>query len=156
MLTLICHSQCYSQENSKGLSLKVKDLKTVEKNGKSSWALKATLTNHSRDTLFYFSTVDCEPAYFMAMAMADSINLFSDFEKCNVATQTVIAIPPSGQRIIDLVISSTEPMASSFKFKVLLSINRAKNINERIPHDLLVRGKDKDKHILLVSNRIKT
>src|SRR3954468_4401181 len=92
MLTLICYSRYYSQghlyskkdhaqikKNSKGLSLEIGDLKTIEKNDKTSWTVKSTLTNNSRDTVFYFSTVDCDLAYYMIGAEVDSIQLSLDY-----------------------------------------------------------------------------
>ena len=165
MMTLICHSQLYSQSNfkkyreyrklQKMYDLKVEDIKSVQKVGKTSWTAKTTLTNNSRDTLFYFSAVDCEPSYYMIGAAVDSIQLYSDFKPCNVPIQTVIAIPPKGQRIVNLEISSLQPVTSSFDLTVYLSINKAKNIGERIADDMLTRGKNKDRKIFLVSSQIK-
>jgi len=154
MLTLICHSQFYCQTNSKGLSLKISDVKTVEKNGKTCWTAKTILNNHSRDTLFYFSFTDCELAFYMINAEVDSISLSLDYS-CGVATQTVIAIPPKGQRIVNIDFGSARPMTSSFKLKFYLSIDKAKNMAERIPHDMLVRKRDKLRHVLLISNWFK-
>ncbi len=156
MLTLICHSQFYCQTNSKGLSLKVSDVKTIEKNGKASWTAKTILTNHSRDTLFYFSFADCELAFFMISSEVDSIPLSLDYS-CDgdVAKQTVIAIPPKGQRTVNIDISSVRPATSPFKLRIYLSINKAKNMNERIPHDTLMRKRDKVRHVFLVSNWFK-
>jgi hypothetical protein len=162
LLSLICNSKYYSQknpklrikqENSKGLSLKVKGLKPIEKNGKTSWAVTSFLTNHSRDTLLYFSYPGCEPVNFMAMASVETITLFPDFECDTAVKQTVIALPPSAQRAVNLVISSKQPVTSSFAFKVILWIHRAKNLNERIPEKDLIQRTEGE--ILLASNLIK-
>jgi hypothetical protein len=174
MLTLICPSQYYSQriskeakdhhlkvrKNSKGLSLEVKDLKTVEKNGKTSWTVKTILTNHSRDTLFYFGTPDCEQGGYMVYSgstMADSIPLFIDYKNCGTTRslpQTVIAVPPSGKRTVNLEIISQKPSTCS-KFSVCLSIYKAKNMNERNPNYDVMRIEG-DREVWLVSKRIKT
>jgi hypothetical protein len=158
-LILVWGSQGYSQslvytnskqdkakirENSKKLRLKVSDLKTVDKNGKTSWQVNSTLTNNSRDTLFYFTTADCESGNFIAMATVDTISLFADIDPCNISNQTVVAIPPKEQRTVNLLISSERPVTSSMTFMVCLHIYKAENMNERIPHDVLYRGGKKD------------
>jgi hypothetical protein len=155
ILAIISHSNCHSQENSKGLSLKVKDLKAVEKNGKASWTLKATLSNHARDTLFYFSTSDCEPADYLLYPLINEFDPgsvpFVSFEKC-FGEQTVIAVPPGGERTVNLEISAPKALTSSFKFKLFLSVHKAKNTEERIPGELM---RTKERRILVVSNKAK-
>jgi hypothetical protein len=168
IITLICGSKYYSQsvvyttskedrlkikENSKGLSLKIGDLKSVEKNGKTSWTIKSTLTNHSHDTVFYFIIADCEPANFMAMPIRENISLFADFDPCGDEKQTVISLPPKGQRTVDVMFSSQQPVTSSFKFIVFLHLAKANNSTERIPHGALMRMKDRV--IFLHSNKVK-
>jgi hypothetical protein len=163
LLSLIFHAQCYSQknprlrikqENSKGFSLKVKDLKAIEKDGKTSWAVTSVFTNHSRDTLLYFSYPGCEATNFGAIATDETITLFPEVDKCDTPVkQTVIVLPPSQQRTVDLVISSKQPVNSSFAFKVLLWIHRAKNKSERIPEKYLLN--EAEREILLASNLIK-
>jgi hypothetical protein len=142
----------HSQENSKRISLKVKDLKTIQKDGKTSWTVKTILTNHSHDTLFYISSTDCEPAYYSVGADIDSIQLLSNFKECHQPQRTVIAIPPSGKRTVNLEISSVKPVTSSFKLIVYLITGKAKNIDERISDHELFR---KERRMLVVSNRIK-
>jgi hypothetical protein len=158
LLTLICPLQFYSQRlkvknNAKGLSLKITELKTIDNNGKSSWTCKSTLSNHSRDTLFYFITLDCEPADFLIWTKEDSIQLYSDFENCDTTKQTVITVLPSGQRTVNFKFSSIRPVSSSFKIVVYLWLHKANNIYERIPNYVLM--KNNDRSILLKSKRIK-
>jgi hypothetical protein len=137
----------------KKYALKIEDPKTVQKDGKTSWTAKTILTNNSRDTLFYFSTTDCEPSYYLIDSGVDSVQLYAEFNPCVVPKQTVIAIPPKVQRIVYLEIHSFQPVKSSFELKIYLSITKAKNMGERIPEDMLTGDKVRD--ILLVSNRIK-
>jgi hypothetical protein len=141
------------QENSKGFSLKVRDLTIIEKNGGTSWAVTSVLINHSRDTLLYFIIADCEPDNFMAIASVETVTLFPDFECDTANKQTVVALPPSGQRTVNLVISSKTPVTSSFEFKILLLIYRANNKYERISYYNLIETRERE--IFLVSNRIK-
>ncbi len=157
LLILICYSIFYSQENAKGLSLTVKDVKTVEKNGKTSWIAKTILTNHSNDTLFYFSNTNCETNYYLVgAAEVDSVQLFIDFKKCDSLQQIVIAVPPSGQRIVELEINSVRTVKSSFKLIVYLCSIKAKNKYERIPHYYFTNlQRSKENGLLVVSKRIK-
>jgi len=152
MLTLICHSHYYSQTNSKDFRLKVKDVKTVEKNGKTSWTVKTILTNHSRDTLFYFSYVDCEAAFYSVRKIFyksdirndtlidDGNSLSIDKQKCGAAKQTVISVPPSGQRIVNLELVSQNPLTSSIKFFITLYVYKAKNMYDISHVDLMQQG----------------
>lgn len=168
ILVFICNAQFYSQKiskerkehhkrirkNSKGLALKVSDFILLEKNGKSSWAGKAAIYNKTRDTLFYFITPNCEASGFLVMAFADSVSLFADFEPCTNANKIIVAIPPKGKRVIDLVISSTRPVTSPGKFIVFLSAFKAKNGSEPNPNYNKIR-KEVDREIWLQSNKIK-
>jgi hypothetical protein len=158
MLILICHSQCYSQKFSgfqyalfkKKHPFEVKDLKQVQKDGNTSWTVRATLTNRSKDTLFYFSSTCSEPANYMIDTMA----LFVDVKCCDTDQQTVIAIPPRGQRTVDLEISAHKSVTSSIPFRIFFIIYKAKNINERVPMNQLLQHTKGG--ILLVSDQIKT
>ena len=155
ILILICRSQCYSQTNSQGLILKVKDLKTVEKNGKTNWIVKTTLTNYNHDTLFYFAINQYEPPFgFMLNSEELVVILISD-----TVTQTVIAIPPGGQRTFNLEIYPVahDPVvleSSPYnEFEVLLGIYKANNMHEPIPD--LLRWGNKENRILVASDNIK-
>jgi hypothetical protein len=161
-LTFLCHSSFYAQEksktqkrkeqrqrikeNSKGLSLKVKDLKAVEKSGITVWNMKTVLSNHSKDTLFYFSWPNCDASNFMLYTE----ELIIYFDPCDTSAQAVIAIPPREERTVDLEIRSVIPgtvehMSSTVKFKVIFWLFKAKNKNERIPiHDLLMNYRDRE------------
>jgi hypothetical protein len=154
-LLAMCSTHLYSQTNSKGLSLKAREIKTVEENGVVSWQVKTILTNHTHDTLFYFSTIDCEPGYYLIYPMVDSVQLFTDFKKCDPPQQTVIAVPPGGQRKVDLKISSVQPVRSPFKFLIFLHINKAMNSTERIPEDELMKKTYRDRYVLVKSNKIR-
>ena len=153
LLAIMCYSRSYSQENAKGLSLKVKYLATLKKNDKTSWLVKTTLINHSRDTLFYISSKGCEVNHYAVGAIVDSIQLTPDFKDCNPLERTIIAIPPSGQRIFDLEISSLRPVTSSFKFRVYLLSGRVKTRNEPILFEEVMRKKETT--LLVVSKKIK-
>ncbi len=166
ILILICHSQFYSQsnskeyrlkvtKNSKGLSLKVKDLKAVEKNGKTSWTVKAIITNNFRDTLFYFIDSDCQSANFLIYSKSDTTSLIAGCENtATIRKPIVIALPPKGQQTVDLEINAKRLVTSSIKFSVGLSIYKAKNMDERRPPFDIMRLEGRE--IWLVSNRIKT
>ncbi len=152
MLTLICQSQYYSQTKSKEYSLKVKDIETVEKNGKTSWMVKTILTNHSRDTLFYFSYADCEAAFYIVRKVYNKSDIRNDTliddgnsvsidrQKCGAAKHTVISVPPSGQRILNLEMTSLKPLTSSIKFFITLSVYKAKNMYDIHQGDLMQQG----------------
>lgn len=158
-LVLFFQTNCFSQENSKGLRLKVTEVNAIQKNGQTSWKAKAVLSNNTKDTLFYFNMPNCEQAYFMVMAYDNSLQLYSDFEKCDDVQISVTAIAPKESRKIDLIISSKNPVTTPIKFKVLLMLNKAKNSKEQIPRndlDNLELMKKSKRHILIVSNRIKT
>jgi hypothetical protein len=154
LLTLICQSQLYSQSGlkryreQKKYSLKAEDLKAIQKDGKTSWTVKTTLTNRSHDTLFYFITTNCDPAYYAIDTMA----LFVDFKYCNTDEHTIIAVKPKGQRVIDLEISAIRPLTSSISFRIFMFIYKAKNRNDSIPHEKLM----KTRSLMTVSNQIKT
>jgi hypothetical protein len=162
LVALTCYSKYYSQtqskenrlkvkQNSKGLSLKIKDLET---NGKTNWTVKTILNNNSRDTLFYFSFVGCETGYYLVGTSIDTLQVSIDYKNCSTASnQTVIAIPPSDQRTVNLEIISQKPLASSIKLTVYLHIYKAKNLNERFLHDDLM--KKSERRISLISNQIK-
>ncbi len=154
LLTLICHSQFYSQSNFKKYreykkyTLKAEDIKAVQKDGKTNWTVKTTLTNHSRDTLFYFVTTNCETANYSI----DTMTLFVDSPKCETGKQTVIAIKPKGRQIVDLQISAIKPLTSSMSFRIVMFIFKAKNMNDNTPFDWSMTTKP----TLAVSNKIKT
>jgi hypothetical protein len=149
----------YSQENSKGLRLKVTYLNSIQKNGQTSWKLKAEFTNKTKDTLFYFNYPNCEQAHFMVMAYDDTTQLFSDFESCKEDQLIITAIPPKQHRTIELLISSKKPATTPIKFKVLLMLNRANNSHDQTPKNDLnnfTLMKKTKRHMLIVSNRIKS
>lgn len=149
----------FSQENSKGLRLKVTYLNSVQKNGQTSWKLKAEFKNKTKDTLFYFNYPNCEQASFMAMAFDNTSELFSDFENCKEDQFVIIAIPPKQHRTIELLISSKNPVTKPIKFKVLLMLVRATNSHDQTPKNDLnnfALMKKTKRHMLIVSNSIKT
>jgi hypothetical protein len=124
--------------------------KAIQKNGQTSWLVRTTLTNRSRDTLFYFSSTCSEAPYFMV----DAVSLYVDFKKCDSYEQTVIAVPPKGKRRIELELGSRTPLVSSVEFKFIFIIFKAKDLNERIPQtELPQRTKG---GIIVMSNKIKT
>lgn len=130
----------------KKINLKAEDLKAVQKDGNTSWTVKATLTNRSRDTLYYFATPYCKSMDFSV----DTTALFVNDDKCASSEQAVIAVKPKGQYIVDLEIGSKEPLASSMEFRVVMFYKRAKNRNNSVTLDRYERM------FLLLSNRIKT
>lgn len=164
ILTLIYPSQFYSQKNPKGLNLKLKDLETVEKDGKTSWRVKTILKNNTRDTLFYFSYADCESAFYRVSkiyfakdirndTLIDDNSLSLDHRSCAGAEQTVISIPPSGKRSVILEIISQKPLTSPIKIIVVLAVHRSKYSHARIPqNDLTQKGEGR---IVITSNQIK-
>ncbi len=134
-------------------SLKVIDLKPIEKNGTTSWRVKTTLKNRTFHTLYYFSSTDCESSNYSVMALiTDTLGLTIDFEKCDLPKQTVIAVRPFKRRTTELEIKTQRQATSSFEFKVILFLPKAKNIDERIPKDEFIRKRVP----LIVSNTIKT
>lgn len=144
------------RENSKGLSLKVKDLKTGEKNGKTSWTVKATLSNHSHDTLFYSFYPNCLSTNFMAIyAENDTTQLLASCENPATNEPIVITLAPKGKRTVDLEINANRLVTSSIKIRVCLSTHKAKNANELPPYYSPIRTEG-DRWVWLVSNRIKT
>jgi hypothetical protein len=159
ILTLILHSHSFSQSNfrkyrehkklQKKYTLKAEDLKPVQKDGKTSWTVKTTLTNHSHDTLFYFIWTNCEPTDFAVDTMA----LFVDMEKCEIGQKlTVIAVPPKGHHIVDLEIGAHKPLTFSMSFRIIVLIFKAKNMHDSVsPDELLTR-----ELITVFSNTIKT
>ncbi|MDX2172618.1 MAG: hypothetical protein SFY56_05815 [Bacteroidota bacterium] len=153
LLTLVCCQKYYSQENAKGLSLKVKYLETLKKNDKTSWLVKTTLINHSRDTLFYVSSKGCEVNLYLVGAMVDSIQLTPDFKDCRPLEPMVISVPPLGQRVVELEISSQRPVNSSFKLIVYLLSGRVKTRNEPFIYEEVIRKKET--RLLVVSKKIK-
>lgn len=167
LLTFICNTTYFSQKNAKEYSLKVKDISTVTENGKTSWLVNTILTNHSRDTLFYFSFNECEAAFYNVKKMYykseikndtlidDGNSVSINLQKCGAAKQTVISVPPSGQRIVNLEMISLKPLTSSFKFFISLSIYKAKNINQQIPHNDLMQKKERERSTNVKSKIIK-
>jgi hypothetical protein len=167
MMALICHTKFYSQKYSKEYNLKVMVLNTVEKNEKTICTVKTILTNHSRDTLFYFSLADYELAFYRVQkvyrkkdmrndTLIDDGNSFSldlDFEKRDAAKQTVIWVPPSGQRTINFEIKSYEPLISKIELIFFLSVYKSKNLSERISQNDLIQKKERK--IVVKSNIIK-
>lgn len=153
LLTFVCYPKYYSQENAKGLRLKVKYAATLKKNDKTSWLVKTTLTNHSRDTLFYVGNKGCEVNSYAVGAIVDSIQLTPDFKDCRPLEPMVIAVPPLGQRIVDLEISSLRSVTSSFKFRVYLFSGRVKTRNEPFIYEDVIRKKET--RLLVVSKKIK-
>jgi hypothetical protein len=144
------HHSHFSIPQSKNYRLRAGASKAIQKNGKTSWVVKTTLTNRSRDTLFYFSSACSESIYYMI----DQITLHVNGQKCDLDEQTVIAIPPRGKRKVELEISSYEPLTSPVEFRLLLIMFKAKDLNERIPPtELSQRTKG---GIIVTSNKIKT
>jgi len=168
LLFLNCQSEFYSQtlskedksagqnviKNSKGLKLKIEELNPIHCNEGGRWAVNAILTNNTHDTLFYFTTSDFEVGYYLAYTSDTSVDLFIDLEKCTASTkqQTVIMVPPSGKRAINLEIVSKAPIIKPTKFSVILESHRAEKQDERIPHYELMRKRERE--IFLRSNKL--
>ena len=147
-----------SQVNSKGLTLKASDPELVEKNGIHGWTVKTTLTNNRKDTLFCFITSTNN--YFDYLT--NSSELYVDSGNSDTTEMVLIAIPPKGKRVINLLIrhTKTEPeliqSQYSIKFRICLGMYRAKNASELKTYYDLRKDKDKLRRIFLVSNAVKT
>lgn len=144
---LIIASQCFSQTKKQGYSLTTETPETIKKEGKTFWKVTTTLTNYSKDTLYYFSTTCSEQAYYSI----DTNVLYVDFQKCNSDAQTVIKINPGGHRTVNLEIASSVPLKTSITFRILFFLFRAKDINERRPMDNF--GKPT---VIIMSDALKT
>jgi hypothetical protein len=155
LLFCTCCSHLLSQSNfkryreQKKYKLKVEDLMTLQKDGKTSWTVKTTLINRSKDTLFYFVTSNCEPSNFAV----DTIALFVDFQPCETDKEIVVALPPKAHQITKLEISAVRPLTSSLTFKMYMLIFKAKKLSDNISHDELMRT---HRMIVVASNQIKT
>ncbi|MBA3665811.1 MAG: hypothetical protein H0W61_16640 [Bacteroidetes bacterium] len=153
-LILLCSSQLYAQSNfqyallARKYTLRAEAPKSVLKDGKTSWAVKTTLTNHSRRPLYYFITTNCDGAYYSV----DTLALMVDFPSCNTDRATVITVKPKEQRIVDLEIIPANDSTSSIPFKIIMFMFRAKGVNDSTSHYEFTRKKA----LLLVSNQIKT
>jgi hypothetical protein len=143
-----------TRKNSKGLTLKVTDLKTVEIKGKTCWTVKTILSNHRRDTVYYFSYKNCESVYYLVSSGFDSLQLHANITGCDsLEPQTVIALPPHTQRIVNLEIHSARPMTSTFKLRIYFMTAKANNLKDRIPEREIFTSDDRP--ILVVSKDIK-
>lgn len=158
LLALISHIQTYSQKLSsfqyalfkKRHPFQVTDLNASQKDGKTIWTAKATLSNRSNDTLFMFSTSCSEQANYAIDTMA----LFIDFKKCEADKQIIIAIPPNGHRTVDLEIKSHKPLTSSIEFKIFIFIYKVKKLNDSVP--ISDSPRNNKGLIILASNKLKT
>jgi hypothetical protein len=122
-----------TRKNSKGLTLKVTDLKTIAINGKTYWTVKTILSNHKRDTLYYFGYRNCESVYYLPSSGVDSLQLHSTNEGCDSPEPlTVLAVPPHSRRIVNLEIHPVRPMTSTFKLRIYFMTAKANNLKDRI------------------------
>jgi hypothetical protein len=141
ILNTLCAQTGFSE-----YSLLAKDPKAIKKSVKQSWTIKTILTNHSSDTLFYYTATDCEAAYYSI----DTMGLYVDFPQCDMKKQSVTVIPPSAQKIVELKMTAVNPLKYSVYFKVLVYIYKAQETGD--PKNRFSPGKV----IPIFSNRLKT
>jgi hypothetical protein len=155
---LVSTSFIYSQkavDNTKGLKLKLDEPQAFEKNGKTYWSVNATLSNSTKDTIYYFDNKGSEAGSYIVSASADTIVLTIDFAPKFDQTLYISALPPKGKQTVKLEITSAKPVNTSFGIVAYLWVRKAMNRKETATQDELNSRKYGDHGIFLPSNEVK-
>jgi hypothetical protein len=141
-------------DNAKGLKLTIADAQPVEKNGKTTWTVNATLSNNSKDTIYYFDNRGREAGNYIITATPDTVSLAIDIPQVGI-DQFIAAIPPKGKQVTKLEISSAKPVNADFAFSVYFWTRKAANRKEAVTPDEFSSKKFGEHGIFIGSNQIK-
>jgi len=120
----------------KEYDLTLQKLMVSEKPTGTTFKVKATLTNNTPDTLYYFSMTCSWQEFYHT----DNKTLRINISPCDKNVQTVVAVPPKGSNAVELeVISQKNTTTNPMTFKIGLDLVKAKSKWERRNFDKLNR-----------------
>jgi hypothetical protein len=130
LITCLAFSQAPKKES---YTLTVTKGKVVKENKQTFWVIPATLTNHSKDTLKYFS-MSCSWQDFY---LVDNKKLQIETALCDKNIPIILTLAPKQYRTVEirLLISQTAN-TSEIKFKIGFNLIKASNTKKIFDFDI--------------------